>query len=112
MADAYSKQLQNLQEQMIALLTTSLQLSNRLLTSCMHKQNQQKFNKYFKENRIKNQLFSMLQGKARKKRQYWFRYCRADKWWVDMMLAVAPVEDLWKKNFLLYRAKFDEICKS
>ena len=27
-----------------------------------------------------------------------------------MMLAVAPVEDLWKKNFRLSRAKFDEIC--
>ena len=27
-----------------------------------------------------------------------------------MMLAVAPVEDLWKKNFRLSRAEFDEIC--
>ena len=52
----------------------------------------------------------MQQGKARKKRRYWFRYCRADKWWVDMMLAVAPVEELWKNNFWLSRAKFDEIC--
>ena len=27
-----------------------------------------------------------------------------------MMLAVAPVEDLWKKNIRLFRAEFDEIC--
>ena len=27
-----------------------------------------------------------------------------------MMLAVAPVEVLWKKNFILSRAEFDEIC--
>ena len=27
-----------------------------------------------------------------------------------MMLAVAAVEDLWKKNFRLSRAEFDEIC--
>ena len=26
------------------------------------------------------------------------------------MLAVAPVEELWKNNFWLSRAKFDEIC--
>ena len=27
-----------------------------------------------------------------------------------MMLAVAPVDDLWKKNFRFSRAEFDEIC--
>ena len=27
-----------------------------------------------------------------------------------MMLAIAPVDDLWKKNFRLSRAEFDEIC--
>ena len=27
-----------------------------------------------------------------------------------MMLAVAPVEDLWKKNFRLSRAEFDKIA--
>ena len=27
-----------------------------------------------------------------------------------MMLAVAPVEDLWKKNFRLSRAESDKIC--
>ena len=63
-----------------------------------------------KENRIKKQLFSIQQRKTRKKRQYWFRNCHTDKWWVDMMLAVAPVEHLWKKNFRLSRAEFDEIC--
>ena len=62
------------------------------------------------ENCIKNQLFSIQQRKARKKRQCWFRNCCADTWWVDMMLAVAPVEDLWKKNFRFSRAKFDKIC--
>ena len=64
----------------------------------------------FEENCIKNQLFSIQQRKARKKRQYWFRNCCTDTWWVDMMLTVAPVEDLWKKNFRLSRAKFDKTC--
>ena len=27
-----------------------------------------------------------------------------------MMLAVAPVVDLWKKNFIFSRAEFDKIC--
>ena len=112
MADAYSKQLQCLQQQMIVLLT-SLQLSAKLLTLCIHRQNTLKnINKCFGFQRksIKKQLFSRQQRKTRKKRQYWFRNCSTDKWWVDMMLAVAPVEDLRKKNFRLSRAEFDEIC--
>ena len=67
----------------------------------------QKYNKYFG---FQRKLFSRQQRKTRKKRQYWFRNCLTDKWWVDMMLAVAPVEDLWKKNFRLSRTEFDEIC--
>ena len=63
-----------------------------------------------KEDRIKKQLFSRQQGKSRKKRQCWLRNCSTDKWQVDMMLAVAAVEDLCKKNFRLSRAEFDEIC--
>ena len=39
------------------------------------------------ENRIKKQLFSRQQKKSRKKKQYWFRNCRPNKWCVDMMLA-------------------------
>ena len=98
---------------MIILLTTSLQLSTKLLTLRMRRQNKLKniiVILVFKENCIKNQLFSRQQRKTRKKRQYGFRNCRTDKWCVDMMLAVAPVEDLWKKCFRLSRAQFDKIC--
>ena len=56
-----------------------------------------------KENPIKKQLFSRQQRKTREKRQYWFRNCRTGKWWVDMMLSVAPAEDLSKKNSRLSR---------
>ena len=50
------------------------------------------------------------QRKTGRKRQYWFRNYRTDKWWVDIMLALAPVDDLWKNNFRLSRVEFDEIC--
>ena len=90
MADVYSKQLRSLQQKMIVLLTTSLQLSTRLLTLCMHRQNTLKniiytyksiksksikviYIKVFwfpKEIVLKKQLFSRQQRKTRKRRQY------------------------------------------
>ena len=73
MANAYIKQLQCLQQQMIVLLTTSLQLSSKRLTLCMRRQNTLKNMMIIlvsKEDRIKKQLFSRQQGKSRKKRQY------------------------------------------
>ena len=90
MADVYSKQLRSLQQKMIVLLTTSLQLSTRLLTLCMHRQNTLKniiytyksiksksikviYIKVFwfpKEVVLKKQLFSRQQRKTRKRRQY------------------------------------------
>ena len=73
MADVYSKQLQCLQQQMIVSLTSSLQLSTKLLTLCMHRQNTLKniiSILVSKENRIKKQLLSRQQRKTRKKRQY------------------------------------------
>ena len=39
MADAYSKQLQRLQQQMIVFFDNFLQLSTKILTLCMHRQN-------------------------------------------------------------------------
>ena len=83
MANAYIKRLQCLKQQMIVLLTTSLQLSSKLLTLCMRKQNTLKNMMIIlvsKEDRIKKQLFSRQQGKSRKKRQCWFRNCRTNKW--------------------------------
>ena len=78
----------------------------------MHRQNTLKNIRILvsKGSRIKKQLLSRQQRKTRMRRQYWFRNCRIDRWWVDMMLAVAPVEHLWKKNFRLSGAEFDEIC--
>ena len=73
----------------------------KLFTVCMHRQKMlRKVVSILvsKENCIKKQLFSKRQRKTRKKRQYWFRNCHTDNWWVDIMLAVAPVEDLWKKK--------------
>ena len=96
---------------MIVFLTTSLQLWTKLYMLSMHRQNTLKniiSILVFKENGIKKQLLSRQQIKSRKKIQYWFRNCHTDKWWVDMMLAVAPVEDLWKKK--LSRPEFDKIC--
>ena len=64
-------------------LSTSLQLSTKLSTLCMHRQNTLKNMISIlvsKENRIKKQLFSRQQINSRKKRQYWFRNCRTDKW--------------------------------
>ena len=110
MHTAYSKQLLCLQQQMVVLLTTSLQLSTKLLTLCMHRQNTLKnLIKFWfhKKIALKNSCFQ--DRKTRKKRQYQFRNCRTDKRWVDMMLAVAQV-DLWKKNLRLSRAVFDEVC--
>ena len=52
----------------------------------------------FKENRIKKQSLLRQQRKAIKKKQYWFKNCRSDKWWVDMMLAVAVVEKFIEKE--------------
>ena len=51
-----------------------------------------------KENHIKKQLLLRQQRKTIKKKQYWFRNCRSDKWWVDMMLAVAVVEKFIEKK--------------
>ena len=82
---------------MIVLLTISLQL-NFLQYVCTGKRCSEISILVSKENCIKKQLFSKQQRKTRKKRQYWFRNCHTDNWWVDIMLAVAPVEDLWKKK--------------
>ena len=64
-----------------------------------------------KENVIRKQLLlRKCKRKTRKKRRVWFQKCRTDKWWVDMVLAAEPIEDLWKKNFRLSRTEFDELC--
>ena len=52
----------------------------------------------FKENCIKKQLLLRQQRKAIKKKQYWFKNCLSDKWWVDMMLDVAVVEKFIEKE--------------
>lgn len=112
MADVQSKKLLCLQQQINVLKITSLQLGTQMLIMCINRQHM--INKTIsiliaKQNHMRKSLFSRHR-KTRKKRQLWFKQCRTDKWWVDMMLAVSPIEDLWKKNFRLSRIEFDEIC--
>ena len=57
-----------------------------------------------KENRIKKQLLLRQQRKTINKKQYWFRNCRSDKWWVDMMLAVAVVEKFIEKKLQILQS--------